>query len=437
MKNYLLTESLEPTSLRPNLPTDAHRTVMLVESRTDTGRQDERHVAGGAGLGTNQTAMRAYNERLVLSLIRQSGPMSKAEIARVTGLSAQTVSVIMRALEQDGFLTKGEPVRGKVGQPSVPMGLRGEGAFFLGLKIGRRGSELLLTDFLGDVKFHRRETHRMPAPDDVVAFASEAIREALDGLPNEQHSRVAGLGVALPFRLWDWADTMEKDSIRLDAWRTCDLAAEIGKSWDFPVYICNDASAACGAELVFGDQNKPLDFLYFYIGYFVGGGLVLENALYTGRTGNAAALGSVLVTAEHGDRCQLVEVASLVTLEQALVKAGEDASSLWNRSGDWQVPQGVLDEWLDQAASGLAQAIASSTCLIDFETVLIDGSVPPSVRAALVARTAKALRDLIVPGISFPDVTEGVIGYDAKTLGAASLPLSDRFLVDRDAFLKG
>ena len=86
--------------------------------------------------GSNQTGMRAHNERLVLSLIRKHGPMAKAAIARMTGLSAQTVSVIMRALEADGLLVKGEPVRGKVGQPSVPMGLRAQGAYFLGLKVG-------------------------------------------------------------------------------------------------------------------------------------------------------------------------------------------------------------------------------------------------------------------------------------------------------------
>ena len=60
--------------------------------------------------GSNQSGMRAYNERLVLTLIRQAGAMAKAEIARRTGLSAQTVSVIMRALEADGLLERGEPV---------------------------------------------------------------------------------------------------------------------------------------------------------------------------------------------------------------------------------------------------------------------------------------------------------------------------------------
>ncbi|MDE3122078.1 MAG: MarR family transcriptional regulator, partial [Paracoccaceae bacterium] len=81
--------------------------------------------------------MRAHNERLVLSLVRHE-PMAKSDIARITGLSAQTVSVIMRSLEADGLLLRGEPIRGRIGQPSVPMHLNPEGAFFFGVKIGRR-----------------------------------------------------------------------------------------------------------------------------------------------------------------------------------------------------------------------------------------------------------------------------------------------------------
>ena len=56
--------------------------------------------------GSNQSGMRAHNERLVLSLVRTHGALAKSDIARMTGLSAQTVSVIMRALEQDGLLIK-------------------------------------------------------------------------------------------------------------------------------------------------------------------------------------------------------------------------------------------------------------------------------------------------------------------------------------------
>ena len=73
--------------------------------------------------GTTQVGTRLYNERLALSLIRQYGQLPKAEIARLTGLSAQTVSVIVRQLERDKLVIKGEKQRGKVGQPLVPFRL--------------------------------------------------------------------------------------------------------------------------------------------------------------------------------------------------------------------------------------------------------------------------------------------------------------------------
>ena len=119
--------------------------------------------------------MRAHNERLVLSLVRQHGALSKSDIARVTGLSNQTVSVIMRSLENEGLLLRGEPVRGRIGQPSVPMSLAADGAFFLGLKIGRRSADLMLVDFLGTVRATRRQVYRYPTPTNVTAFVSAAI----------------------------------------------------------------------------------------------------------------------------------------------------------------------------------------------------------------------------------------------------------------------
>ena len=87
--------------------------------------------AGGFSRGTNQIGVRLYNERLILSLIRRLGSVPEAEIARLTGLSAQTVSVIMRPLEADGLVLKRDPQRGRVGQPRVPFQLDPEGAFAL------------------------------------------------------------------------------------------------------------------------------------------------------------------------------------------------------------------------------------------------------------------------------------------------------------------
>lgn len=386
--------------------------------------------------GSNHAGMRAHNERLVLSLIRQSGPMPKVEIARLTGLSPQTVSVIMRALEADGLLRKRDPLRGRVGQPSVPLGLDADGAFFLGLNVGRRSVELVMIDFLGSVRERARLTCADPTPDAVLGFADTAITTVLGRLPEALRGRVAGLGIALPFRLWDWPDRAG-NAAAPTPWRDRDIARELAASHDFPVYLCNDASAACGAELVFGPQDRPRDFLYVYIGYFAGGGLVLGNALYTGSGGNAGALGSMPVTTAAGQRCQLVDVASLARLEAMVTAAGH----AWPDAADWtgdrtcdrDLPPEPVDQWTDAASDGLAQAIMSASCVIDVRTVLIDGRMPATIRADLVARAQDRLRRTALPGVDLPTVRQGTIGRDARTIGAASLPLSNRFLADRTA----
>ncbi len=375
--------------------------------------------------------MRAYNERLVLSLIRRSGPTSKAEIARLTGLSAQTVSVIMRALEADGLLKKGARVRGRVGQPSVPISLNAEGAFFLGLKVGRRSVALILADFEGQVTRCSGDVYAHPTPAAVMEFARLALQNTLGSLAAEQRARVAGLGVALPFGMWEW----EVTGGDLSDWQGFDIETALAEVVDLPIFICNDTSAACGAELVFGAQDKPRDFLYFYIGYFVGGGLVLDSKLYTGKSGNAGALGSMPL-AGNAQR-QLVDVASLATLEAALRDAGETRRAPWSDPAAWDFSADILDPWLDSTAKALAQATRAAVCLIDFDTVLIDGSFPENIRAEIVARARHHLAALPLPGVTLPDLREGTVGSDARALGAASLPLSDRFLVDRDAFLKG
>ena len=88
--------------------------------------------------GINQSGVRAFNERLLLSILQRSDGLSSGDLARRTGLSPQTTSVILRKLEQDGLLVRGDRVKGKVGKPSQPFTLNPDGAFAVGLKLGRR-----------------------------------------------------------------------------------------------------------------------------------------------------------------------------------------------------------------------------------------------------------------------------------------------------------
>ena len=383
--------------------------------------------------GSNQSGMRAYNERLVLSLVRQYGALAKSDIARMTGLSAQTISVIMRALERDGLLQRGEPIRGRIGQPSVPMSLLADGAFFLGLKIGRRSVDLVLVDFLGQVRSTHRRVYRYPTPSAVVAFVTEALPGLIAVIPPAQRERISGMGVAMPFQLWSWVQALGAPQAEMDAWREHDIQAELTAICGLPVYIQNDATAACGAELVFGTGERPKDFLYFYFGTFIGGGLVLNGQLFLGRTGNAAGVGPIPVPGPDGRMRRLFDSASLSVLAGMMEAAGEPSDHIWQRCDHWQVSPAVLSTWLDLTAEALASAILSAAALLELEAVLIDGWMPTSVRAEVARRTDAALRRLDLSGISPLQVRQGTVGAQARSLGAAAIPLSQRYLIDQNA----
>ncbi len=383
--------------------------------------------------GSNQSGMRAHNERLVLSLVRQHGALAKSDIARMTGLSAQTMSVIMRALERDGLLQRGEPVRGKIGQPSVPMSLQPAGAFFLGLKIGRRSADLVLVDFLGQVRGTHRRTYRYPTPGAVVAFVAEALPGLTALLSPAHRDRISGMGVAMPFQLWNWVQALGAPQAEMDAWRYHDMQTELAAATGLPVYVQNDATSACGAELVFGQGDRPKDFLYFYFGTFIGGGLVLNSQLYLGRTGNAAGVGPMPVTGPDGKMRRLLDTSSLSVLADMMEAAAESSDHLWERPDHWLVSDGVLSAWLDIAAEGLASAILSAATLLELEAVLIDGWMPIAVRAEVTRRTSEALSRLDMSGITPPQVREGTVGAQARSLGAAAIPLSQRYLIDQNA----
>jgi predicted NBD/HSP70 family sugar kinase len=402
----------------------------------DANAGDDRSGAMNQSMrGSNQSGLRAYNQRLVLSLVYTHGSLAKTDIARMTGLSAQTGSVIMRELEAEDLIVKGEPIRGKVGQPSVPLSINPDGAFFIGLKVGRRSAELILINFLGEPKTTLRQSYPWPTPPQIIAFVRNGIEEIIQGLPENLRDRVAGLGIATPFQLWDWTEQAGAPREEMDLWRDCDLRAELASFCNMPVYLQNDATAACAAELVFGTHPGLSDYLYFYIGTFVGGGVVLNGSVYSGRTGNAGALGPLPVAGPDGKPVQLIERASIMLLERMLKATGRDPSPLWNSPDHWKGFDALIDEWVGIVSRGLAQAIVSASAVIDFEHVIIDGGMPAGIREKIVAATRAEVKTYDVRGLDVPTILPGTVGHLARALGAASLPLFDKYLIDRNARL--
>lgn len=385
--------------------------------------------------GVNQQGVRDHNERLILSMIQRNGALPGSDLARMAGLSPQTVSVILRGLEQDGFLERGDPQRGRVGKPSIPMALAATGAFSFGLKLGRRSADLVLVDFHGTPRAQRQTTYRYPMPGPIFAFLREGMAAMAAMLAPSDRGRIAGVGIAEPFEIWDWPEAIGAPAADLTVWRDIDPAAEIARFSDLPVFIENDATAACRAELVYGRGREFRDFAYVFVGSFIGGGIVLDHAVHEGFRGNAGAFGSLPARAPDGGERQLLDVASLHLLEAELVRAGHDPAALSQHPRDWSRFEPHLTHWIAGAAPQIARAILTVAAVIDMEAALIDGAFPPAVRARLAQAVGAALPLLDGRGVVLPQVGEAAVGDNARALGAACAPIFSRYLLNTRAAL--
>ncbi len=390
--------------------------------------------------GSSQGGLRQYNERVVLQAIRLHGPLAGAELARLTRLTAQTVSIITKRLLDDGLLLKGEPVRGKVGQPSVPLSLNPEGAFAIGVKLGRRSLDVVLVDFTGHVQQRWDLAYEYADPDVVLPVIGQRLKDVRRRLGPERHKRVQGIGIAAPLSMGGWQQLLGLPAAVSAKWKQLDLAAAVAGLTDLPVTLIKDTAAACVAELVAGRGRDVKSFLYVFVDTFIGGGLVLDSHLRGGISGNAGAIGSLPLWRAERDAAsppaQLLSVASLLSLERAYAAAGLDTGAVADARALQAPWQAHTRAWLDAAGAAIAQAVQGAACLLDLEGVILDGSFGRELLAALLAATTAALARYDGEGVAQPQLLAGTIGSDARALGGALLPLHANFAPDRDLFLK-
>ncbi len=385
--------------------------------------------------GVNQSGLRDHNERLILSVLRRHRTVPAAELARRTGLSKPTISTILRNLEKDRLIRRCDPVRGKVGKPSIPIELAPDGAFSIGLKVGRRSADLLLLDFVGTVREQLHTTYDYPMPDAVFGFLEAGLESLIAILPKEHRERVCGIGIGTPFELWRWHDLAGPAANKFRSWKDVSYADEVSRFSALPVHVVNDATAACHAEHLYGSGKEYRDFAYFYIGSFVGGGIVLNGTVFEGNQGNAGALGSMRTTGPLGESQQLIDTASLHLLEARLVEAGVDPSVMWRKPQDWSGLSRYVDPWIGETAQELAKASLSICSVIDFEAILVDGAFPTSVRAELVERVRRYLVNQDKRGLIAPVIEAGTVGENARAIGAGSGPIFEEYFLNTNAGL--
>ena len=399
-------------------------------------------AAPAALRGSNHVGMRQFNERIVLQAVRHHGAIPKADLARLTQLSNQTVGIIVGRLLDDGLLVKQDRVRGKIGQPSVPLSLNPHGAFSVGIQVGRRNLELLVADFCGQPVARVEVQYDYPDPDQLF----QSMAQGLQGLKERMGDwwpRTVGVGLTAPLSLHKWADLMGGQAAHaLARWEHIDLVTEVQRLTDLPVVFAKDTTAACVAELLQGQGRSVRSFLYVFVGTFIGGGLVLSGHIMNGDRGNAGAIGSLPVglakpELKGSDRPpQLLQTASGWQLEQALLAAGHNPMLIHQDNIMDAAYAAFTGPWIAQASQALAMTAASSAALLDLDAVVIDGSLGAPLMAALIAATQEALSGYRFDGMHQPPLLTGQVGAHARALGGALLPLHSQFFPDKDIFLK-
>lgn len=387
-------------------------------------------------VGSNQVGMRQFNERIVLQAIRLHGALPKAEVARLTRLSTQTASVIINGLLDDGLVIKQERVRGRIGQPSVPIALNPDGAFTLGIKVGRRSLDVLAMDFAGQVRYREMLSYEYPDPD-IIFPAIEHKLALVDDQLGKLANRLVGVGVAAPLWLGGWRDFLGAPKSVMEAWDEIDIRCRIQTMTSLPVEFAKDTTAACVAELVAGQGRRLRNYLYLFIGTFIGGGLVIDGHLHPGSTGNAGAVGSIPLRSEDGKKPpQLLHKASGFVLEKLLKQHGHIAAAAHDeRALSPQLAQHTT-AWLKEACPALALTITSATALLDLDAVILDGSMHRTLIDRVIAETADVLGSYSWEGLTRPHLLAGSIGADARAMGGALLPLYAHFAPNRELFLK-
>lgn len=382
--------------------------------------------------------MREYNERVLLQAIRLHGSLPKADLARLTKLSTQTVSVIVDRLIDEGMVERLASQRGRVGQPSRPIALRADAAYAIGVRLGRRSLDVLLLDFAGQARWRSSTAYPTPRVDDVFAQVGVQLERIADFLGAQDAQRLAGIGLAAPLAFGGWQELLGMSARDANAWTRTDMRERLQAMTPLPVEFAKDTAAACVAELVAGRGRSLENYLYVFVDVLAGGGLVIDSQPHGGRYGNAGAVGSMPlgVSAGGAKPRQLVEEASLVTLERMAQEAGLPPVPLDDERALQEPWAGVVRAWLARAADAIAFAACGAACVLDLDGVIVDGAIGRPLLDALLRDVDAAMARYDWEGTMRPRMLAGEVGADAKVCGAAWLPLHSGFAPAHDLFLK-
>jgi predicted NBD/HSP70 family sugar kinase len=245
--------------------------------------------------------MRAQNSSLLLKVIWRERHISRADIARVTGLSPSTVSAIVAGLQQAGLVRETGAGLSRGGRRPTMIGFCDDVFALVGVEIGASHVTVVVTDLRADVRAARWGLYPVRTdPDGALAmvrsFVDDALREL--GIARRQ---VIGIGVGVPTPVRP--DTPGRlPPLIVPAWRDHDVHEILSRAYGLPVFVENDANLGALAEQWWGAGKDGKDLTYIKIGTSIGSGHIINGELYRGAGGTAGEIGHLPMD-PAGPRC--------------------------------------------------------------------------------------------------------------------------------------
>jgi predicted NBD/HSP70 family sugar kinase len=266
------------------------------------------------------------------------------------------------------------------------------------------------------------------SPEDVVLFFEDSWKSLLK-TKGVRADRIVGVGVAIPDDIAN-VDLPHRPAA-YEAWNRVDLRKLLSRRHDLPVILENDAAAAAFGELHFGHGMQKPSFFYMLISSGLGGGLVVEGEYFRGAQGRSGELGFLPVKSERTSAATLQDAVSLSALNEFLGEAYAVGDP--GQLADLPVEaQDRIDAWIDLAADLLYDPLISISCLINPQAVYIGGRLPE----VLIDKLAKAVTQKLSVRrsiLTMAPVYRAALAADAPAMGAAILPIINRFLPSRSA----
>lgn len=382
--------------------------------------------------GTNLKYTKSFNYRTVLETVRLYGPLARADIARKTSLTAQTVSNIVRRLIDASLVREAEKRRQGRGAPSTTLKVNPEGAYSLGLDLDRDHLTGILVDLSGQVRQKQYYELSFPTPDEALPLMAETAQQ-LTAAQNIAIDDLSGIGIGFPGPFEIDGDTVVNVTPKaFPGWEQVPVADLIQERLDCPVFLENNATAAAVGERWYGESHPQSTFFYLYFGVGLGGGMIHKGHPYEGFFGNAGEVGYIPTSEDSPDGTRppshIGEHFNLPRLYEQLENEGYDASRPSDLAPLYERAVPPLRAWMETAVPPLTRLVLSIEYIVDPEIIFFGGRLPTPMIQTLMDELEERLPAHRISGkAAAPELRPATAGEDAAALGGATLPLYEFF----------